>query len=297
MHLFFYALFFKRDDTLSMTERKNISIVLDLLMIIVGTGISAVALNMLTRPSGLLAGGLTGISQFIHHFFPISVGLFYFILNIPLMILGYKFLGRKFSIYTILSIVLLSTFLSIIPVRHLWTDNILLAAIFGGTLNGIGCGIVLRRGGSQGGLDILSRIIAKYSNISVGKANMAINASIVIASGFVFNSEIALYTIISMFISMKMYEVVLNNVNRVSVLIITNKGEDVNQEINQNLHRGTTMWHANGGYTHADKTVLLCVTVKGELPSLKKIVKSKDPQSFITVISTQSVIGRFHQVW
>lgn len=296
MH-FFYALFFKRDDTLSMTERKNISIVLDLLMIIVGTAISAVALNMLTRPSGLLAGGLTGISQFIHHFFPISVGLFYFILNIPLMILGYKYLGRIFSIYTILSIMLLSTFLSIIPVRLLWTDNILLAAIFGGTLNGIGCGIVLRRGGSQGGLDILSRIIAKYSNVSVGKANMAINASIVIASGFVFNSEIALYTIISMFISMKMYEVVLNNVNRVSVLIITNKGEDVNQEINQNLHRGTTMWHANGGYTHADKTVLLCVTVRGELPSLKKIVKSKDPQSFITVISTQSVIGRFHQVW
>jgi uncharacterized membrane-anchored protein YitT (DUF2179 family) len=282
---------------MTFTERKSVTILLDLFMILVGTAISAVALNMLTRPSELLAGGLTGISQFIHHFFPISVGVFYFILNIPLMIVGYKYLGRKFSLYTILSIILLSAFLSIIPVKHLWTDNILLSAIFGGTLNGIGCGIVLRRGGSQGGLDILSRIVAKYSNVSVGKANMAVNASIVIASGFIFNSEIALYTIISMFVSMKMYEVILNNVNRVSVLIITNKGEEVNQEINKNLQRGTTMWHANGGYTHADKTVLLCVTVKGELPKLKKIVKNGDPQSFITVISTQSVIGRFHQVW
>jgi uncharacterized membrane-anchored protein YitT (DUF2179 family) len=121
--------------------------------------------------------------------------------------------------------------------------------------------------------------------------------SIVIASGIIFNSEIALYTIISMFTSMKMYEIILNNVNRVSVLIITNKGEEVNQEINLNLHRGTTMWQANGGYTHTDKTVLLCVTVKGELPRLKKIVKNTDPHSFVTVISTQSVIGRFHQVW
>ena len=282
---------------MSISEGKSVSTLLDLFIVSIGTAISAVALNMLTRPSGLLAGGVTGISQFIHHFFPINVGFFYFILNIPLMMLGYKYLGRKFSIYTIFSITLLSTFLFIIPVQHLWTDNILLAAIFGGTLNGVGSGIVLRRGGSQGGLDIVSRIVAKHSNISVGKANLAVNVSIVIASGFIFNSEIALYTIISMFTSMKMYDVILNNVNRVSVLIITNKGEEVNQEINLNLHRGTTMWQANGGYTHADKTVLLCVTVKGELPRLKKIVKNTDPHSFVTVISTQSVIGRFHQVW
>jgi uncharacterized membrane-anchored protein YitT (DUF2179 family) len=282
---------------MSISERKGLSTLLDLFMISVGTAISAVALNMLTRPAGLLAGGVTGISQFIHHFFPINVGFFYFILNIPLMMLGYKYLGKKFSIYTIFSITLLSTFLFIIPVKHLWTDNTLLAAIFGGTLNGIGSGIVLRRGGSQGGLDIVSRIVARHSNVSVGKANLAVNVSIVIASGIIFNSEIALYTIISMFTSMKMYEIILNNVNRVSVLIITNKGEEVNQEINLNLHRGTTMWQANGGYTHTDKTVLLCVTVKGELPRLKKIVKNTDPHSFVTVISTQSVIGRFHQVW
>ncbi|WP_458413811.1 YitT family protein [Schinkia sp. CFF1] len=282
---------------MSFTERKSITILVELFMVIVGTAISAIALNMLTRASHLLAGGLTGISQFIHHFFPIDVGLFYFILNIPLMILGYKYLGRKFSIYTILSIVLLSIFLFIIPVQHLWTDNTLLAAIFGGTLNGIGCGIVLRSGGSQGGLDILSRIIAKKSNISVGKAGLAVNLGIVIASGFIFNSEIALYTILSMYASMKMYEIILNNVDRISVLIITSKGEEVSNEITTILRRGTTMWNATGGYTHDEKTVLLCVTVKGELSRLKKIVKATDSQSFVSVISTQSVIGRFHQVW
>ena len=282
---------------MSFTETKSTSIVLDLLVIIAGTVITAVALNMLTIPAGLLAGGLTGIAQFINHFSSINVGIFYFILNIPLMIAAYKYLGLKFSIYTIISITLLSIFLYILPIHHLWTDNTLLAAIFGGVLNGIGCGIVLRRGGSQGGLDILSRIIAKYSNVSVGKANLVVNVIIVIVSGFIFGSEIALFTIISMFASMKTYEIILNHVDRVSVLIITNKGEEVNQEINMGLHRGTTMWNANGGYTHEGKTVLLCVIVKGELPKLKKIVKVTDPKSFVTVISTQNVIGRFHQIW
>lgn len=278
-------------------ERKSTSIAIDLLTIIAGTIITAVALNMMTIPAGLLAGGLTGIAQFINHFWTINVGVFYFILNIPLMIAAYIYLGKKFSIYTILSITLLSIFLYIIPIQHLWTDNTLLAAIFGGTLNGIGCGIVLRRGGSQGGLDILGRIIAKYSNVSVGKANLVVNVIIVIISGYIFGSEIALFTIISMFASMKTYEVVLNHVNRVSILIITNKGEEVNQEINTGLHRGTTMWDANGGYTHEGKTVLFCVIVKGELPKLKKIVKKTDPKSFVTIISTQNVIGRFHQIW
>lgn len=282
---------------MSFTERKSTSIVLDLLTIIAGTLITAVALNMLTIPAGLLAGGLTGIAQFINHFSSINVGIFYFILNIPLMIAAFKYLGLKFSIYTIISITLLSIFLYIFPIYHLWTDNTLLAAIFGGVLNGIGCGIVLRRGGSQGGLDILSRIIAKYSNVSVGKASLVVNVIIVIVSGFIFDSEIALFTIISMFASMKTYEIILNHVDRVSVLIITNKGEEVNQEINMGLHRGTTMWNANGGYTHEGKTVLLCVIVKGELPKLKKIVKVTDPKAFVTVISTQNVIGRFHQIW
>ena len=278
-------------------ELKSATILLDLLIILIGTVMSAIALNMLTIPSGLLAGGIAGIAQFINYFFPIDVGIFYFILNIPLMIAAYMFLGRKFSIYTIISIILVSTFLFLLPVRHIWTENILLAAIFGGVLNGIGCGIVLRRGGSQGGIDIVSRIIAKYSNISVGKANLAVNIIIVISSGFLFGSEIALYTIISMFTSMKTYDIVLSHVERVTVLIVTEIGEDVSKTINDELHRGTTMWAATGGYTHNEKTVLLCVAVKGQVPQLKKIVKDVDANAFVTVISTQNVIGRFRQIW
>lgn len=282
---------------MSITEKKSKSIGLDLLSIIVGTFVSAIALNMLIIPAGLISGGLTGIAQFIHHFFPINVGVFYLILNIPLMVLAYKLLGIKFSIYTMIAIILISGFLYLLPIQHLWTENTMLSAIFGGTLNGIGCGVVLRRGGSQGGLDILSRVITKYKNVSIGKASLVVNVLIVIVSGFIFGSEIALFTIISMFATMKTYEIILSHVNRVSVLIITNSGEEVSHEINLNLHRGTTMWDAAGGFTHDQKTVLFCVTVVGELKNLKKIVRQIDSHAFVSVISTQNVIGRFHQIW
>jgi len=295
LHIYYHS--YKGYFHMENINKKSTSIVLDLLAIIVGTIVSAVALNMLIIPSGLLSGGLTGIAQFIHHFFPVSVGVFYFVLNIPLMVLAYKLLGTKFSIYTMIAIILLSGFLYLLPVQQLWTDNTILAAIFGGTLNGIGCGIVLRRGGSQGGLDILSRIISKYHNVSIGKASLVVNILIVIVSGFIFGSEIALFTIISMFATMKTYEIILSHVNRVSVLIITNSGEEVSHAINSNLHRGTTMWDATGGYTHDQKTVLFCVTVVGELTTLKKIVRKIDSHAFVSVISTQNVIGRFHQIW
>ncbi|KIO64825.1 hypothetical protein B4064_2707 [Caldibacillus thermoamylovorans] len=199
--------------------------------------------------------------------------------------------------HTILATSLVSFFLLIVPIKHIWTDDPLLSAIFGGVLNAVGCGLVLRRGGSEGGFDILSRVIAKYRNITVGKSNLIINTIIVILSGFIFNSEIALYTIISFYSSMKTYNIILNHVDRISLLIITDKGKEVNEAITKELHRGTTMWNASGGYTQKEKTVLYCVIMKGEMHQLKQIVKSADPKSFVSIISTQNVIGRFHQIW
>ena len=281
------------------TNAKNSAstIVLDLFIIVLGTLLTAFALNRLTIPAGLLAGGVTGISQFLHHFIPINIGIFLFVLNIPILILGYKFLGKKFSLYTIFATSLLALFILIIPVEPIWTDSILLAAIFGGVLNAVGCGLVLRHGGSQGGLDVLSRVIAKYKNITIGKANLIFNGCIVTASGFIFGSEVALYTIISIFCSMKTYNIILNHVDRMSLLIITDKGHEVSDAITNYLHRGTTMWDASGGYTHQDKTVLYCVIMKGEMQQFRKIVKTIDPKSFVSIISTQNVLGRFNQIW
>lgn len=278
-------------------ERKSQPVYIELIVMAIGCFISAFGYNALVIPAHLLSGGLTGISQIIHHFVPVNVGIFYLILNIPLLFLGYKYLGKKFSLYTIYGTVLLSFFLYIIPIKHIWTDNTLLSAVFGGIITSFGTGIVLRMGGSQGGLDIISRIISKHKNISVGKANLLMNVVIIIISGFIFNSEIALYTIVFIFISMRTSDVILSHVNRISVLIVTDKGNEVSQEINDLMHRGTTVWNANGGYTHKDKIVLFCVLVEGELTQLQTIVKAVDPSAFVSIISTQNVIGRFKHVW
>lgn len=278
-------------------KNKKIPIYLEVLLVAFGTYITAFALNKFIIPVGLLSGGVTGISQILNHYTEVSVALFYFLLNIPLMILGHKELGKKFSIYTIFSIVFMSVCLYLVPVEALFTDDILLSGLFGGVISAIGGGIVLRVGGSQGGLDILSRVIAKYKNISIGKVNLIINACIVIISGFIYGSEIALYTIISIFVGMKTYEIILNHVNRITLLIITDKGEEINTAITTQMHRGTTMWDAHGGYTHNEKTVLFCVLMQGELSRVKEIVKKTDEKAFVTLISTKSTIGQFHQIW
>ena len=278
-------------------QKKSIAFILDVMLMIIGSFITAFALNKLIIPSGLLSGGVTGMSQILHHFVSLNVGILYFAINIPLLFIGFKYLGKKFSLYTVFSTVIMSGFLYLIPIGYIWTDDILLCAIFGGLLASLGGGIVLRTGGSQGGLDIVSRVIAKYKNVTVGKVGLYINLVIILISGFIFGSEIALYTIISIFVGMKTYEVILNHVDRVSVLIITDKGEEVSRTVTSHMYRGVTTWNANGGFTHNEKTVLFCVLVKGELAQLKRLVKETDEHSFVTVISTQSVIGRFHQVW
>lgn len=282
---------------MSAKATNNANVALDLLIIVFGTLLTAFALNKFTIPAGLLAGGVPGTAQIIHHFVPINVGIIVLLLNIPILIIGYKFLGRKFSIYTIISSFLLSIFLYMIPVGTIWTDNILLNAIFGGVLNAVGCCLVLRRGGSEGGMDVISRVLAKHKNITVGKGNLIFNGCIVAISGMIFGAEIALYTIISIFCSMKTYDIVLNHVDRVSLLIITDKGKEISNAINRDMHRGTTLWDASGGYSNKEKTVLLCVIMQGEMNQLKEIVKTIDPTSFVNIVSTQNVIGRFHQIW
>lgn len=278
-------------------KKRKGNIYYEVFIVILGTLITAFALNMLIIPAGLLSGGLTGISQFINHFIDINVGLLYFILNIPLMILGYIHLGKKFSIYTILSIVVITIALMYIPIKPILTDNVLLSSIFGGAILSFGAAIVLKVGGSQGGVDIISRIVVKYKNITVGKIGLIINGCIIIISGCIFGSEIALYTIVSMFVSMKIFDLTLNHVNRITLLIITEKGNEMSEVLNTNLKRGSTTWEAEGGYTKKDKTVLFCVLTEGEFKTFKEIVTEVDENSFITVLETNNVIGKFNKVW
>lgn len=270
---------------------------LEIFAIIVGSLITAFGINEFILPVHLMSGGLTGICIILYHFFGWKVGTQYFLFNIPLLILGYKYIGRKFSCYTLLAVISLSTFLNVIHIQKFFTSDTLLCAIFGGIVTSAGGAIVLRAGGSSGGLDIVARIVAKFKNVPIGKFSLVVNGLIVLASAYLYEVQTALYTLISIFTGSKTYETLLHHVDRITVMIITSKGDEVSQTITQAMGRGVTKWEASGAYTHSSKQVLLCVIVNVQLAELRQLVSSQDGEAFITVLPTQNVIGKFAQVW
>ncbi|UOF90462.1 YitT family protein [Fodinisporobacter ferrooxydans] len=270
---------------------------LELLLITLGCGLTAFGTNEFIIPSHLLAGGLTGICIIIYHYTNWPVGTQYMLFNIPLLVLGYIYIGKRFSFYTVYAVVMLSLFLNILHINKFFTHDVLLNAIFGGIVASAGSAIVLRFGGSSGGLDIPSRIIAKYKNIPMGKFMLLVNGLIVLSSAYIFTVQMAMYTLISIFMGAKTYESFLHHIDRISVMIITNKGDQVAEVITTTMRRGVTKWHAKGAYTQSDKEVLMCVVVNVQFQDLKQIVLAEDPEAFITVMPTSRVVGQFATVW
>lgn len=251
---------------------------------------------MLT-PAELLAGGLGGVCIIFYHLFGWPIGVQYFLLNVPLLILGYVHIGKKFIVYTIYSVIVSSLFFDMIPIQPIWTEDVMLNAVFGAIISGIGAAVILRLGGSVGGLDILSRVIAKYFNITIGKFGLIFSACIVLVSALIFDVQSAMYTVISLFVGTKTYDAILSIAEKSTVLIITNHGDEISSTLNQLFNRGVTSWKALGVYSDAERSVLLCVIVNIEWSELIRVVKEVDSESFVTSLPTRKTFGNFHVDW
>lgn len=273
------------------------NVLVELLAITIGSALLAFGINDLIVPAHLLVGGLTGICVIFYHFFHWPVGTQYFLFNIPLLLLGFRFVGKKFLIYTIYAVVLSSILFDWIPIHPVWTHNVLLQSLFGGAIAGFGSALMLRFGGSSGGLDIPAKIMMKWRGLPIDRFFLVVNAAVIIVSAYMFNTELALYTLISIFVSAKSYEFVLNHVNKLAVTIVTDLGEEIVAAITQELPRGVTTWPASGGYTGASKHVVFCVIISAQMPDLGRIVKRIDKEAFVSVSPAKNVIGQFLQVW
>lgn len=268
---------------------------IDILFIFIGTGIYAFGIYAFTAPNQIAPGGITGIATVVNAFTGFKIGTLVTLFNIPLLLLGFKTLGKRFIFNTLLSTVFFNIQVDYLyPFLPVYKGNLILAAIFGGLFIGLGLAIVFMRGGSTGGMDIISKSIQlKYPHISLGKIVFVTDLIVITIAALSFRSiEAALYAIIAMFVSSKAIDALLYGTTMGKMVIIVSKrSDDIAKLIVSDLARGCTVLNANGAYTGEEKRVLICACKDTEFYELKRIVKRLDPSAFIIVTEAGEVFG------
>ncbi len=264
----------------------------NLLLICVGSIICAVAINGILIPNGFISGGITGLALIIHYLFPsLPVGILYFLMNIPLFVIGWLNVGRRFFWYSLAGMAILS--LSVmVPVPHIQIEDKILAALLAGILTGGGSGLILRSKGSAGGMDILSIMVMKRYSIRIGTTILAFNVFLLFFAAFRFSLEPALYALVFMYVTSQILNLVVTGLSqRKAVMIISKHWADINREIMAKLLRGVTIVTGRGGFTGQETQIIYTVITLRELSRLKGIVRGIDPDAFVVVTETLEVIG------
>lgn len=262
--------------------------------LIVGSFIIVSAFNLFLIPHEILSSGMSGLSMIIGMITPLDTGLANFLLNLPLLIIGYKMLGRKFIMNTIFSVVIISVGLYLVPV-HIVADDKILSSIFGGALTGLGVGLVFRCSGSTGGFDIIGMIVSRKRDFPIGILLSGMNAIVIVISGFLFDWDSALYTLVSIFVTGKVVDAIYTDHVKLTVMIITENGEEMRQHLLTNLYRGLTIMNGVGGYSNDSRQVLISVISRYELNDVKTLITEVDPQAFVNITETIEVMGLFHR--
>jgi uncharacterized membrane-anchored protein YitT (DUF2179 family) len=267
-------------------------IIWNLIILTIGSIICAIAVNGILVPQHFLSSGFTGVSLLIHYFFPTrSVGLIYLILNIPMFIIGWSFVGRRFFVYSVAGMSIFSLALLTVHIDIPLHDKIL-SALLAGIVNGVGSGIVLRSLGSAGGSDILSVILQKVFSVKLGTTVLVFNGVVLSVAAVIFSLEGALYTLVYLYVNTQVLNlVVLGLSKRKVIFIISDRWEKLSEEILKKNRRGVTIIEGVGGYKREDKRILYSVIAFQDLPILKKMVSRIDPNAFVVVMDTLEVMG------
>ena len=260
--------------------------------IIIGAAIVAVGFNVFLLPNEVASGGVSGISTILKGVFGWEPGFVQYAFNIPLFISGVIFLGKQFGARSLAGTLTLPLFVILTSSWEPATLNPLLGALFGGISVGVGLGIVFRGNASTGGTDLAAQIIAKYTGLTLGTSVMLIDGLIVLSAALVFDVEKGLYALIGLFVTTKTIHIIqLGFSQSKMVYIITNKQEEIRDAIYTEINRGVTKLPAVGGYTDAEKPILLVVVYQTEFSKLKHVIKAVDPTAFVIVSDAYEVLG------
>lgn len=276
--------------------RQNKTVLLDFIIIFLGCLVASLGVNLFLTNAKLLSGGATGVALILQYTANISSGITVFIINLPLFLISYKRLNKRFTLYSAIGMISLSLSLIITkPLSQLIKiDDILVYCIYGGVLCGLGYGLVFLRNGSTGGVDIITMVIRKkYPNFEIGKVSFGINCIIVLIGAIIFGLPKALYTFISIFLQSVVVDRVLNGFNsKKLLLILTEKEQDMINYIIKDMHRGVTSLIAEGEYTHNRKKMLYCAVTSSQMIHVKLKLLKIDPKAFITIIDVSEVNGK-----
>ncbi|MGI5852216.1 MAG: YitT family protein [Caldicoprobacterales bacterium] len=266
----------------------------DYIFIVLGSLVTALAFNLFLIPHKIAPGGISGISTILYHISKgrIPVGISMLGLNIPLFIVGIKEMGRGFGLKTLIATFLLSLFIDIIKVPAV-TEEPILASIYGGVVMGIGLGMVFKGNATTGGTDLFAKIIHKYFHfIGVGWVLFVIDSLVVLGAAIVFGPTLALYALVSLYLSTKLIDLILEGIHTAKAFIlISDHSAEIAQRIMKDLDRGVTLLHGTGAYTMNKKDVILCVTDRVQVTKLKEIISEIDPAAFVLVADVREVMG------
>lgn len=267
-------------------------LLIDLLLLNTGSALCAIGINGILLPHHFVTGGITGLALLLHNQLPVfNLGLLYVLLNIPLFIMAWMAVGRRFFVYSIIGTLSLSLALTFIHVE-IPLDDQLLSALLAGLITGAGAGLALRSSGSQGGLDILSVMLLKRFSISIDRTVLAISIMVLLFVGISYSLEALLYTLIVIFVSAKMVGVVVTGLSqRKAVLIISPEWQRISHEILKDIRRGVTVLDAQGGYSGRPEKILYTVVTLTELGDLKRLITTIDPDTFVVISDTMEVIN------
>lgn len=271
--------------------------IIQIILLLLGTFILSIAINLMFLPNNLSTGGASGLALIIYYLYKVPVGFTVLLINIPLFIIALKDVGWKFCSKAIIGTMLLSLFIELTSGINILINiekDLFLGCIFGGLLNGIGLSLVFKADGSTGGSDLLAQIIYKNRPISsIGQILLIIDSFVIITNAIVFNSiSIALYSVISLFISKKTTDIIFEGVNYAkSINIISKEGEKIAMAIIEKTDRGVTTYKCIGAYTNEEYTHVISIVTLPQLPQVKKIVKTIDKRAFIYISDTREVLG------
>ncbi len=262
---------------------------------IAGCGLLAIGIQVFTAPNNIAPGGVSGIAVILNHLTGLPIGGISFLINLPLMALGLRFLGKRFTLRTFKSVVILSLMVDYVVV-HLpaYRGDLILASLFGGVTMGAGLALVFLRGSTTGGTDIASRLLQlKFPHISMGRMLFFLDGAVLALSAVVFGSlETLLYGMVAIFCSQQVMDGILyGRESGRMVVVVSGQAQSITQRILIELDRGVTLLEGRGGYSSHPKEVILCAVSSQQFPRLREIIHQEDPEAFVINADARQILG------